>query len=82
MNDLENEASSKAVDSLINYETVKVQRTRWLCVEHGHADSLRRAFGCTQYFGNESYEADQYDKSMRVSWLGRHTHPHTQALEL
>ncbi|XP_045584982.1 iron-sulfur clusters transporter ABCB7, mitochondrial isoform X2 [Procambarus clarkii] len=40
MNKAENEAGNRAIDSLINYETVK-------------------------YFGNENYEADQYDKYLK-----------------
>ncbi|XP_070509501.1 iron-sulfur clusters transporter ABCB7, mitochondrial isoform X2 [Chironomus tepperi] len=41
MNKAENEAGNKAVDSLINYETVK-------------------------YFNNEHYEANRYDKVLKV----------------
>ncbi len=40
MNDLDSKANTRAIDSLINYETVK-------------------------YFGNEDYEAQRYDHSMR-----------------
>ena len=40
MNEIENQANTKAIDSLINYETVK-------------------------YFGNEAYEAEQYDKHLQ-----------------
>ena len=42
MNDLDSRANVRAVDSLINYETVK-------------------------YFGNETFEAERYNKSM-VAW--------------
>ncbi|WP_019139578.1 ABCB family ABC transporter ATP-binding protein/permease [Noviherbaspirillum massiliense] len=40
MNDLDSTANTKAIDSLINYETVK-------------------------YFGNEDYEAQNYDRSLQ-----------------
>ncbi|MEP7180558.1 MAG: ABC transporter ATP-binding protein/permease [Betaproteobacteria bacterium] len=40
MNELDSKANTRAVDSLLNYETVK-------------------------YFGNEEFEADRYDVSMR-----------------
>lgn len=40
MNEIENQANTKAIDSLINYETVK-------------------------YFGNEQYEAEQYDNHLK-----------------
>jgi ATP-binding cassette, subfamily B, heavy metal transporter len=39
MNDTDNDASTKALDSLLNYETVK-------------------------YFGNESHEAERYDRAL------------------
>lgn len=44
MNELDSRANSRAIDSLLNYETVK-------------------------YFGNEQYEANRYDESMR-RWEG------------
>lgn len=44
MNELDSRANSRAIDSLLNYETVK-------------------------YFGNEQYEANRYDDSMR-RWEG------------
>jgi ATP-binding cassette, subfamily B, heavy metal transporter len=43
MNDLDSKANTRAVDSLLNYETVK-------------------------YFGNEEFEAQRYDESMR-RWM-------------
>jgi ATP-binding cassette, subfamily B, heavy metal transporter len=41
MNDMDSKANTKAIDSLLNYETVK-------------------------YFGNESFEAQRYDKNLQT----------------
>ena len=62
MNEAENEGGAKAIDSLLNYETVKVEgggrkagkKNLW----------SRPRFSSPQYFGNEAHEADRYDKAL------------------
>ena len=54
MNAAENDSGAKSIDSLINYETVKVC---W-CLVPFHSQQA-------QYFGNEQYEAERYDQSLK-----------------
>lgn len=60
MNRAENDAGNKAVDSLINYETVKV-------IAFYHNIKFYKNCNCflLQYFNNEKYEADRYDEALK-----------------
>ena len=65
MNRADNEAGTKAVDSLINFETVKVQfsislQTFFICYPLSLVSSV------SKYFNNENYEAERYDKSLAL----------------
>ena len=65
----DNDAGNKAIDSLINYETVKVSLLVLRFI-------VQIKCASTQYFNNEDYEATQYDKylkqyeiaSLRTNW--------------
>ena len=61
MNKADNDAGSKAIDSLINYETVKVSITCFSSKELYVSTYVRM---CVQYFNNEGYEASEYDKAL------------------
>ncbi|KAG5337418.1 ABCB7 protein, partial [Acromyrmex charruanus] len=62
MNQAENEAGNKAIDSLINYETVKVSSKMYLFLNR----FLKIHMPCLlQYFNNEKFEAERYDQSLK-----------------
>ncbi|XP_050392679.1 iron-sulfur clusters transporter ABCB7, mitochondrial isoform X3 [Patella vulgata] len=60
MNKADTEAGAKAIDSLINYETVKVG------IFNCAMDFIgRELISNTQYFNNEKFEAERYDKFLK-----------------
>ncbi len=63
MNAMETEASSKAIDSLINYETVKVH-IFWQPLYYMYITGLT-IYLFKQYFNNEELEAGRYDKYLK-----------------
>lgn len=64
MNKADNAASTKAVDSLINFETVKV--TIFKCAFTNMVYSSFVHHNVYKYFNNEQHEADQYDKFLAM----------------
>ena len=58
MNKADNEASNRAVDSLINFETVKV-RVYDCCLSRSSDSAV-----FVQYFNNEAHEIARYDKTL------------------
>lgn len=67
MNRAENEASNKAIDSLINYETVKVNAATNFAFLFAFKYFLANQFLLffSQYFNNEKFEAERYDQSLK-----------------
>lgn len=67
MNKAENEAGNKAIDSLINYETVKVKKGDFIALYNHFIQFLmmEKLHFLIQYFNNERYEADRYDEALK-----------------
>ena len=57
MNKADNDAGSKAIDSLINYETVKVSVSMPIL-------QVLLFLSRMKYFNNEDFEANEYDKTL------------------
>ncbi len=57
MNKADSDAGNRAIDSLINFETVKVEML--IC-----ENCLVNVFFIIQYFNNESHELERYDKTL------------------
>lgn len=65
MNQAENEAGNKAIDSLINYETVKVKKNKFSLYSEIFLQLSINLISFLQYFNNEKFEADRYDSALR-----------------
>lgn len=61
-NAADNEAATTAVDSLINFEAVKVCSTLHHIANFSKVNPSKLAF--PKFFNNEKYETEQYDKSL------------------
>ncbi len=67
MNEADNQASNRAIDSLINYETVKVGDVPPppLVLWPFSPDLITQSWSHFQYFNNEAHEAQRYDYFQR-----------------